>query len=130
MRPGPSTRMSLGCFGSDAGAGRTRLAVTDMQCFQRRSARRRRRSSAPSRMTANVHTEAKVPRIPQSESFRPVPRVSAVRVPSPGATVWLGVAVTAALFEIGKLLIGLYIGKQALESTYGRAAAFVVLLIW
>jgi uncharacterized BrkB/YihY/UPF0761 family membrane protein len=81
-------------------------------------------------MTANVHTEAKVPRIPQSESFRPVPRVSAVRVPSPGATVWLGVAVTAALFEIGKLLIGLYIGKQALESTYGRAAAFVVLLIW
>ena len=73
--------MSLGCFGSDAGAGRTRLAVTDMQCFQRRSARRRRRSSAPSRMTANVHTEAKVPCIPQSESFRPVPRVSAIRVP-------------------------------------------------
>ena len=44
--------------------------------------------------------------------------------------VWLGAAVTAALFEIGKLLIGLYIGKQALESTYGAAASFVVLLIW
>jgi membrane protein len=29
--------------------------------------------------------------------------------------VWLGAAVTAALFEVGKLLIGLYIGKQALE---------------
>jgi membrane protein len=43
--------------------------------------------------------------------------------------VWLGAAITAALFEIGKLLIGLYIGKQALESTYG-AAAYVVLLIW
>jgi len=41
-----------------------------------------------------------------------------------------GAAVTAALFEIGKLLIGLYIGKQALESTYGAAASLVVLLIW
>ena len=29
--------------------------------------------------------------------------------------VWLGALVTAALFEIGKVLIGLYIGKQALE---------------
>jgi membrane protein len=44
--------------------------------------------------------------------------------------VWLGAAITAALFEIGKLLIGLYIGKQALESTYGAAASLVVLLIW
>ena len=44
--------------------------------------------------------------------------------------VWLGAAVTAALFEIGKLLIGLYIGKQGLESTYGAAASVVVLLIW
>jgi membrane protein len=44
--------------------------------------------------------------------------------------VWLGAALTAALFEIGKLLIGLYIGKQSLESTYGAAASLVVLLIW
>jgi membrane protein len=44
--------------------------------------------------------------------------------------VWLGAVVTAALFEIGKLLIGLYIGKQGLESTYGAAASLVVLLIW
>ncbi len=44
--------------------------------------------------------------------------------------VWLGAAVTAALFEIGKLLIGLYLGKQGLESTYGAAASLVVLLIW
>lgn len=44
--------------------------------------------------------------------------------------VWLGAAVTAVLFEIGKLLIGLYIGKQGLESTYGAAASLVVLLIW
>ncbi|WP_246737336.1 YihY/virulence factor BrkB family protein [Nordella sp. HKS 07] len=41
-----------------------------------------------------------------------------------------GGLLTAALFEIGKLLIGLYIGKQGLESTYGAAASFVVVLIW
>jgi membrane protein len=35
--------------------------------------------------------------------------------------VWLGA---------GKLLISLYIGEQALESTYGAAASLVVLLIW
>ena len=41
-----------------------------------------------------------------------------------------GAIVTAALFEIGKFLIGLYIGKQGLESTYGAAASIVVVLIW
>lgn len=44
--------------------------------------------------------------------------------------VWLGAVVTAALFEIGKFLIGFYIGKQGLESTYGASASIVVVLIW
>lgn len=44
--------------------------------------------------------------------------------------VWLGAALTAALFEMGKLLIGLYIGKLGLESTFGAAASLVILLIW
>lgn len=44
--------------------------------------------------------------------------------------VWLGAAVTAILFNIGKFLIGLYIGKQGLESVYGAAASIVVLLLW
>jgi membrane protein len=44
--------------------------------------------------------------------------------------VWLGAIITAALFEIGKTLIGLYIGKQGLESTYGAASSLVVVLIW
>src|SRR5215471_17127921 len=44
--------------------------------------------------------------------------------------VWLGAAITAALFEPGKLLIGIYIGKLALASTYGAAASLVILLIW
>jgi membrane protein len=44
--------------------------------------------------------------------------------------VWLGAVATAALFEIGKFLIGLYIGKQGLESAYGAASSLVVVLIW
>jgi Virulence factor BrkB len=44
--------------------------------------------------------------------------------------VWLGAVLTAAMFEVGKFLIGLYIGKQGLESTYGAAASIIVVLIW
>jgi membrane protein len=44
--------------------------------------------------------------------------------------VWLGALVTAFLFEIGKFAIGLYIGKQGLESSFGAAASLVVVLIW
>ena len=44
--------------------------------------------------------------------------------------VVLGSVGTAALFEIGKVAIGLYIGKQGLESTYGASASIVVVLIW
>jgi membrane protein len=44
--------------------------------------------------------------------------------------VWFGAVFTAALFEIGKFLIGFYIGKQGLESTYGATASLVVVLIW
>ncbi len=35
--------------------------------------------------------------------------------------VWPGAALTAALFEIGKLLIGLYIGSHALDSSLRRS---------
>jgi hypothetical protein len=44
--------------------------------------------------------------------------------------VWLGAILTAALFEVGKFLIGLYFGKQGLESTYGAATSIVIVLIW
>lgn len=42
----------------------------------------------------------------------------------------LGGLLTAALFEIGKFVIGYYIGKLGLESTYGATASLVMLLIW
>ena len=44
--------------------------------------------------------------------------------------VWIGAAVTAVLFEVGKLLIGLYVSKTTIASTFGAAGSFVVLLIF
>ena len=44
--------------------------------------------------------------------------------------VWTGAAVTALLFEIGKLLIGLYLGKSGVTSGFGAAGSVVVLLVW
>jgi membrane protein len=44
--------------------------------------------------------------------------------------VWLGSLVTAILFNIGKFLIGWYVGRQGFESTYGAAASIIVLLVW
>ena len=40
--------------------------------------------------------------------------------------MWIGAIVTAVLFEVGKILIGLYIGKQGLESAFGAAASLVL----
>jgi len=44
--------------------------------------------------------------------------------------VAVGALITAALFTIGKYMIGLYLGQVAIGSTYGAAGSFVVLLIW
>ena len=41
-----------------------------------------------------------------------------------------GAVATAVLFNLGKFVIGWYIGTQGLESTYGAAASLVVLLVW
>lgn len=39
-------------------------------------------------------------------------------------------AFTALLFTLGKILIGLYLGKSALGSAYGAAGSIIVLLAW
>ncbi|MDP9899159.1 YihY/virulence factor BrkB family protein [Variovorax ginsengisoli] len=44
--------------------------------------------------------------------------------------VWVGAAVTALLFTVGKHLIGLYIGKSSVASGYGAAGSLVVVLVW
>jgi membrane protein len=44
--------------------------------------------------------------------------------------VWIGAVVTASLFSLGKLLIGLYLGKAGVGSTYGAAGSLVVVIMW
>ncbi len=44
--------------------------------------------------------------------------------------VWVGAAVTALLFTLGKYLIGLYIGKSGVTSSFGAAGSLVVVLVW
>jgi membrane protein len=44
--------------------------------------------------------------------------------------VAIGAVVTALLFTIGKLLIGLYIGKSGVTSGFGAAGSLAVVLIW
>lgn len=44
--------------------------------------------------------------------------------------VWVGAALTAALFTIGKFAIGLYLGKSDVASAYGAAGSLVIILVW
>lgn len=44
--------------------------------------------------------------------------------------VWIGAAVTALLFSIGKFLIGQYIGRSGIASGFGAAASLIVVLTW
>jgi membrane protein len=44
--------------------------------------------------------------------------------------VWIGAGVTALLFQIGKVLISVYIGKAGTASAFGAAGSLAVLLLW
>jgi len=44
--------------------------------------------------------------------------------------VWVGAAVTALLFTVGRFLISLYIGKTAIASGFGAAGSIVVIFVW
>ncbi len=44
--------------------------------------------------------------------------------------VWIGAAITSVLFSIGKLLIGLYLGKSSVASTFGASGSVVIILVW
>ena len=44
--------------------------------------------------------------------------------------VWVGAAVTATLFVIGKWLIGLYLGKSSIASSFGAFASLVIVMVW
>jgi membrane protein len=44
--------------------------------------------------------------------------------------VWIGAIGTAALFTIGKYLIGAYLGNSTVASSYGAAGSVIALLLW
>src|SRR5206468_5885962 len=51
-------------------------------------------------------------------------------VPIAWKDVAIGGFVTALLFEFGKLLIGLYLGKSGFQQTFAAAGSLVVLVAW
>lgn len=44
--------------------------------------------------------------------------------------VWIGAALTAGLFSLGKYAIGLYLGKKGVASSFGAAGSLIALLLW
>ena len=44
--------------------------------------------------------------------------------------VWFGAIFTAFLFELGKFLLGLYLGRATTASAYGAAGSLVIVLMW
>lgn len=44
--------------------------------------------------------------------------------------VWVGAAVTALLFTVGKFLLGLYLGRSNPGEAFGAAGALAVMLVW
>jgi membrane protein len=51
-------------------------------------------------------------------------------VRAPWKDLWVGAIVTALLFNMGKFLIGLYLGNSGVTSAYGAAGSLVVILLW
>jgi membrane protein len=57
--------------------------------------------------------------------FKLIPRVQVL-----WRDVWIGALFTAALFTLGKSLIGFYIGRSGVASGFGAAGSLVVVLLW
>jgi membrane protein len=43
---------------------------------------------------------------------------------------WKGAIFTACLFELGKIGLGLYLGRESASSSYGAAGAVILVLLW
>ncbi len=48
----------------------------------------------------------------------------------PWKSVWPGAVVTALLFDVGRAVIGLYLGKSGATSAYGAAGSVIAILLW
>ncbi len=44
--------------------------------------------------------------------------------------VWIGALVTAILFNVGQIGLGVYLGHSATATSYGAAGSFMVLILW
>jgi membrane protein len=44
--------------------------------------------------------------------------------------VWIGALLTALLFNLGKYLLGVYLGRSSVTSAYGAAGSLVIVLLW
>jgi membrane protein len=44
--------------------------------------------------------------------------------------VWVGSAITAILFTLGKFLFGMYLGRSTISSAYGAASSLAIILMW
>jgi len=44
--------------------------------------------------------------------------------------VWIGAVMTAVLFNVGKFLLGFYLGRSSVASAYGAAGSLVIILLW
>ena len=44
--------------------------------------------------------------------------------------VWIGSTATSFLFVVGKLILGLYLGKGGVASSYGAAGSVLIILLW
>lgn len=44
--------------------------------------------------------------------------------------MWIGAAVTAALFTVGKFLIGLYLGRSDVGLSFGAFGSLVIVMVW
>ncbi len=60
-----------------------------------------------------------------ASTYRILPRVRIA-----WSDVWTGAIVTAALFTLGKYLIGLYLGRAGVSSGFGAAGSLVIVLVW
>jgi membrane protein len=60
-----------------------------------------------------------------ASAYRILPRVHIA-----WSDVWIGAAVTALLFNIGKYLIGLYLGRAGVSSQFGAAGSLIIILVW
>lgn len=48
----------------------------------------------------------------------------------PWRSIWVGACSTSILFNVGNVLVGLYLARAGVAATYGAAGSLVVVLIW